>query len=539
MPDVGFRGDVGVGVSNNGVEIVWAGTPFTFPSFCGGQGDTSLELLLDETLTMSDGSGAVAQYGNDLDCVWRVSTRVMDADLVAAITLRFKAFELETDSDWLLVFSGSDADVESATPLYQLTGTGPAAATALEVPGDGLTLRLYTDGNVRGEGFELQMTVVVEDVLAPEPGSDNSTLMVIIIVVLLGALLIFSLSFWRYRRKLSRKVRIMEAELNLSPEQMEAVYKVMGIMGDEAQFIVDQISFDSLTMERQIGKGAFGEVWVAAYRGAPCAVKRMRKERVNTAELKVFRNEIMLMQRFRHPNIVQFFGACWEPPHIFMVLEYMDRGGLDSVLRDPSLTLTWREPKLHIATSVARAMVYLHSRDPPVIHRDIKSANILLNTAFGVRVADFGVSREEIDSTMTMVGTKSWAAPEVAAGSLYNTQCDVYSYGILLMAMGAPRGSLKAYETPHEPVFARAMRSGITPDLSSDSPCGHDLYTCVGMPDLVRACTRVNPDDRPNFAEVLEVLQHITNVFNEAVAPRTRDVELMPSIDALINKRHH
>ena len=152
--------------------------------------------------------------------------------------------------------------------------------------------------------------------------------------------------------------------------------------------------------------------------------------------------EVLLMCKLRHPCIVTFLGACWEP-FICLVLEFMPAGSLDKLLWvepgdiDARADLTWDEPLLKMATDCALAMSFLHAFTPPIIHRDLKSPNLLISAdRGGVKLADFGESRaEDLEYTMTTVGSPLWMAPEVLRRERYGPSADVFGYGMVLLEM--------------------------------------------------------------------------------------------------------
>ncbi|KAG7384806.1 hypothetical protein PHYPSEUDO_002192 [Phytophthora pseudosyringae] len=116
-----------------------------------------------------------------------------------------------------------------------------------------------------------------------------------------------------------------------------------------------------------------------------------------------------------------------------MVMEYCPMGDLRKFLADSGRLLTWRRDKVRMAVGIAQALRYIHERDPPIIHRDLKSKNILLTDTLEAKIIDFGVSRSRTDGFMTAgVGTPYWIAPEILEGKRYTEQADIYSFGVVL-----------------------------------------------------------------------------------------------------------
>ncbi|OQR88636.1 kinase, partial [Thraustotheca clavata] len=167
------------------------------------------------------------------------------------------------------------------------------------------------------------------------------------------------------------------------------------------------INFKELKLQKVIGKGAFGEVIKGTYHGTPVVVKRMVRQNIDPENVRMFAEEIQLMMNLRHPNIVQFIGASWNSySNICFVTEFLDRGDLYSVLKNPRIQLSWHHPLWGMTIDISRGMAYLHSMDPPIIHRDLKSMNILVSSSFGAKISDFGLSREKaMDDTMSVTGT--------------------------------------------------------------------------------------------------------------------------------------
>lgn len=125
------------------------------------------------------------------------------------------------------------------------------------------------------------------------------------------------------------------------------------------------------------------------------------------------------MEALRHPNIVMFLGACTKPPNFAIVLEYCVRGSLWSTIQNLDIQLSW-EDRRRFALDTARGVNYLHTCSPPIIHRDLKSLNLLLDDSYKVKLADFGWTKG-LENYMTgKIGTYQWMAPEVIASQKYS-----------------------------------------------------------------------------------------------------------------------
>ncbi|KAI9985975.1 hypothetical protein PInf_024766 [Phytophthora infestans] len=252
-----------------------------------------------------------------------------------------------------------------------------------------------------------------------------------------------------------------------------------------------------------ISRGAFGKVYKGTYNGQFVAVKTM-------SDVDSFVKEVKLACTMSHPNIVQFIGVAWDYREVFCcVMEYMDGGDLRGLMdkyEDENRRTGFDAAKITIALHVAHALAYLHSRDVPVIHRDLKSKNILLNEALGAKLTDFGVSRERVDRAMTAdVGTSLWMAPEVMIGNAYDEKADMFSFGVVLSELSM-----------HSLPYSHAKRPG-SKDQLSPLVILHRVVTGAlsvefaetGPQNMVRlglACVSMDPTKRPTASEAMRVL---------------------------------
>ena len=209
------------------------------------------------------------------------------------------------------------------------------------------------------------------------------------------------------------------------------------------------IPFADVKLGVLLGAGSFGSVHAASWQGTEVAVKMPKISDVAGSQvammetlLNKFKAEGDMMASVRHPHVVNFLGMCVEP--LCIVTEQCSRGSLYSILEkaknDPALAqeLTWTK-RLRLVADVASGMVYLHRRSPPILHRDMKSPNVLVSDAWRAKVADLGLSRivEEVVATAS-VGTSManintrWLAAEVMENSPWLPASDVYAFGVVL-----------------------------------------------------------------------------------------------------------
>ncbi|KAI3860754.1 hypothetical protein MKW92_006640 [Papaver armeniacum] len=165
--------------------------------------------------------------------------------------------------------------------------------------------------------------------------------------------------------------------------------------------------------------------------------------------LHSFRQEVLLMKRLRHPNVLLFMGAVTSPQHLCIVTEFFPRGSLYQLLQRGSQKLDWRRRVL-MALDIARGMNYLQLSNPPIVHRDLKSSNLLVDKNWTVKVGDFGLSKfkhQTFLSTLTGRGTPQWMAPEVLRNDRSDEKSDVYSYGVVLWEIATQKIPWDNYNT--------------------------------------------------------------------------------------------
>ncbi|KAK7399061.1 hypothetical protein VNO78_10236 [Psophocarpus tetragonolobus] len=262
------------------------------------------------------------------------------------------------------------------------------------------------------------------------------------------------------------------------------------------------IDLRKLNMGEPFAQGAFGKLYRGTYNGEDVAIKILERPENDPAKAQLmeqqFQQEVMMLATLKHTNIVRFIGACRKPMVWCIVTEYAKGGSVRQFLmkrqnRSVPLKLAVKQ-----ALDVARGMAYVHGLG--LIHRDLKSDNLLIFGDKSIKIADFGVARIEVQTEgMTPeTGTYRWMAPEMIQHRPYTQKVDVYSFGIVLWELIT--GMLPFQNmTAVQAAFA-VVNKNVRPIIPND---------CLPvLRDIMTRCWDPNPDVRPPFAEIVGMLEN-------------------------------
>lgn len=263
------------------------------------------------------------------------------------------------------------------------------------------------------------------------------------------------------------------------------------------------VDLSKLFLGQKFAFGAHSRLYHGFYNEKPVAVKVIRQPDGDENEIlasrlkKQFNREVTILSHLHHRNIVQLVAACISPPVFCVITEYLSGGSLRSFLhkRDPGSVVL--KEFVSMALHIARGMEYLHSQG--VIHRDLKSENLLFTEDMCLKIVDFGIACEEVncDYLNEDPGTYRWMAPEMISHKPYNRKVDVYSFGIVLWEIATGR---IPYEdmTPVQAAFA-VVHKNVRPKLPENCP--------LAMAKLIEMCWAQNPEKRPEFWYIVKILE--------------------------------
>ncbi|CAH2061061.1 unnamed protein product [Thlaspi arvense] len=342
----------------------------------------------------------------------------------------------------------------------------------------------------------------------------------------LGFIILFSLGLWVYCRKKSpNSIKNSDTE---SGNSFAMFMRRLSSIKTQRRTSFNKgyvQSFDTKTLEKAtggfkesnvIGQGGFGCVYKACLdNNTKAAVKKI--ENVCQEAKHEFQNEVELLSKIQHSNIISLLGCASEINSSFIIYELMEKGSLDDQLHGPSCgsALTWHM-RMKIALDTARGLEYLHEHcRPPVIHRDLKSSNILLDSSFNAKISDFGLAVSvglHGNNNIKLSGTLGYVAPEYLLDGKLTDKSDVYAFGVVLLELLLGRRpveklspsqcqSLVTWAMPQ--LTDRSKLPKIVDPVIKDTMDLKHLYQVAAMAVL---CVQLEPSYRPLITDVLHSL---------------------------------
>lgn len=262
------------------------------------------------------------------------------------------------------------------------------------------------------------------------------------------------------------------------------------------------IDLEKLNVGPVFAQGAFGKLYKGTYNGEDVAIKLLERpvDNVDRAKLleQQFQQEVMMLAHLKHSNIVRFIGGCYKPMVWCIVTEYAKGGSVRQFLnRRQNKKLVPLRLAVKQALDVARGMEYVHGFG--LIHRDLKSDNLLIASDRSIKIADFGVARIEVltEGMTPEKGTYRWMAPEMMQNRSYTQKVDVYSFGVVLWELIT--GVLPYQNLTDVQLAFAVVNKGLRPTVPDD---------CLPvLSQIMTRCWDADPNVRPSFSQVVKMLE--------------------------------
>ncbi|KAK3127281.1 hypothetical protein QOZ80_7AG0570930 [Eleusine coracana subsp. coracana] len=373
----------------------------------------------------------------------------------------------------------------TGAPMVKLQMNGQVAAPAPVPSTDG------SPGTVGGGG---------------KSNSVGKLLGIILPVVFLLVVASIILRVWNMRKKR----RYQRTEL---PQQIDDIESIKSTLLSLSSL---QAATNNFSESYKLGEGGFGAVYKGNLSGQEVAVKRLSKG--SDQGLEELRNELVLVAKLHHKNLVRLEGFCLEEGEKLLVYEYMPNKSLDTILFEPDekRRLDWRK-RFNIIEGVARGLQYLHEdSQQKIVHRDMKASNVLLDADMNRKIGDFGLARlfeqdQTRDVTNRIVGTFGYMSPEYVMRGQYSAKSDVFSFGVLVIEIiTGRRNSGQFFYEQNEDIISIVWRhwsEGSIIEIIDDSLGRNysetEVLKCINIGLL---CLQQNPIDRPTMSDIVVML---------------------------------
>ncbi|KAF8014546.1 hypothetical protein BT93_H0383 [Corymbia citriodora subsp. variegata] len=343
--------------------------------------------------------------------------------------------------------------------------------------------------------------------------SSKGTLVAIVVSVVVFLLLLFVGCCYLRRMRAQKKYKAAQEESGVS--------EIASLKSLQFDWDVLVAATNNFSQENKLGEGGFGEVYQGRFpNGQEIAVKKLSQRSGQGVE--EFKNEIVLVAKLQHRNLVRLLGFCLQGEEKLLVYEFVPNKSLDYFLFDPEKSKQLHWPRRYkIISGIARGMLYLHEDSRlRVIHRDLKASNVLLDNDMNPKISDFGMARifgvdQTNASTRRIVGTYGYMSPEYAMHGHFSQKSDVYSFGILLLEIICSKRNNYYYQSDGGEDLAsyvwkhwrdNAPLEILDPALG-ESCSRSEVLRCIHIGLL---CVQEDPANRPTMANIVLALSSQT-----------------------------
>ncbi|XP_031120584.1 uncharacterized protein LOC116023718 [Ipomoea triloba] len=345
----------------------------------------------------------------------------------------------------------------------------------------------------------------IPGLLTPEPRHSSSLGRKIKIFVLCLSMLVVivlaGVSLYLYFCKSKRKEQKLNQELELPVFDRSTISRAT----------------NNFSEMNKLGQGGFGDVYKGTLDGGEeIAVKRLSKN--STQGLEEFMNEVICIAKLQHRNLVKLLGCCISGEEKMLIYEYMPNKSLDFFIFDQTRKRLLDWPKrFNIINGIARGLLYLHQDSRlRIIHRDLKTSNVLLDTDLNPKISDFGLARSVLgnatgDNTKRVAGTRGYMSPEYAGHGIFSVKSDVFSFGVsVLEIVSGRRNSEFINEDKYVALAEHAWklhREGKSIVLVDEQITGsYDVAQVLRSIHVALLCVQQSPEDRPDMCSVVQML---------------------------------
>ncbi|PIA58483.1 hypothetical protein AQUCO_00500431v1 [Aquilegia coerulea] len=342
-------------------------------------------------------------------------------------------------------------------------------------------------------------------------GKGKPTNVVVIVVPIIVSVLLCAICAYFTARRVLKNKRIQKHEIIYDQDELRSE--------ESLQFSLNVIrtATNDFSEDNELGKGGFGLVYKGELPdGQKIAVKRLAKNSGQGPQ--EFKNEVVLLHKLQHRNLVRLLGFCLSGEETLLIYEFVPNRSLDKYLFDPTKKayLNW-EKRYKIIGGIARGLLYLHQDSRlRIIHRDLKAGNILLDAEMNAKIADFGMAKlfgvdQTQGKTKRIAGTYGYMAPEYALQGSFSVKSDVFSFGVLLLEMISGQKinnfQLLGHASDLRSYAWKLWREGNALQLMDqslqDSCTPDEVKRCIHIGLL---CVQDNLDDRPTMSSVVLML---------------------------------